>query len=134
MKISNFNVVGVRAKDIKFETVNPNFAENIAIELDINSQYSVAKDTNRNAKVEMTIKIFPTVENAPFRIEVVMEGIFEWNEELNERELKLFLEVNGNAVLFSYARPIISQITTFAGFSPIVLPLANFYVNEKDSL
>lgn len=133
MIASKFNVISVRTSSVTFSTVNPEFVGNIDIELEINSRYSLANGGARRAKQELKINVFPTVEKAPFRMELVMEGVFEWNEELNEEELKTYLEINGNAVLYSYARPIISQLTSFAGFATLILPLANFVDNDSES-
>lgn len=125
MGVSNFNVIDVRMTDVEFETINQSFGGEIPLETKVESYYALAEDENK-AKVKLIISVFPTVEDAPFRIKVIMEGTFLWSEDINEDELPVYLKVNGNAILYSYARPIISQLTSFAGFSTLVLPLNNF--------
>ena len=52
-----------------------------------------------------------------------LEGIFNWKaDEIDD----ILLEVNAPAVLIAYIRPIISQLTSFSGYPPLILPLINF--------
>jgi preprotein translocase subunit SecB len=132
VKNSCFNVEKVRVSELCFK-VNDEFGPN-EVKLDINQKtgYAIIENENR-AKLKMEIELFKTDRGiAPFDLKVVMEGFFNWEEDIDKDKLEHFLLINGAAVLLSYARPIITQITTFAGFPPLILPLMNFVDSEED--
>ena len=129
MKASDFRVTSIRMSSVNFELCNNNYDGNI--EYDFNSKYSIAEDGKNIGRLEMEIRVFPTIEKPPFRINTKMEGMFEWSEGIKKDELEMYLSVNGNAVLYSYARPILTQLTTFAGCNPLFMPLMNFVDDEE---
>ncbi len=128
MVTSNFNIETIRAINIKFEVEEMHIGTQtqLPVEIQSHSRYALSEEDSSVAKLETTIEVFPTEEHAPFRISVTMEGIFRWNENFDRDSLEVFLKINGNALLYSYARPIITQLTVSAGFPPLVLPLADF--------
>ncbi len=60
----------------------------------------------------------------PFYLELSIEGLFSWGE--NTENIEYFLNVNAPSVLISYLRSVASQLTVFAGYPPLILPLMNF--------
>ena len=68
-------------------------------------------------------------EDSPFYIDIVINGLFEYVPEENELELSMddYLKENGIAILFQYARSIISTLTSQSNSSypTIILPTIN---------
>lgn len=65
----------------------------------------------------------------PFMFEFEIESIFKWNDFRGEN-ISRFLEVNGAAILYSYSRSHISNITNSSRYPSFDLPFYNFTSNE----
>jgi len=65
----------------------------------------------------------------PFEIKVTYKATFEWSNQ-SDIEKNEFLKVNAPAILYSYCRPIISNITGYSGLLPLDLPFYNFTKEE----
>mgnify|MGYP001054462075 CR=1 FL=1 len=54
--------------------------------------------------------------------------MFEWCKELedNPTQLEVLLKENAPAILYSYLRPIITNMSIEASLPPLVIPLMNF--------
>lgn len=130
MQYSTFHVEDIKLTKMEFK-INKDFClDSVNVDFDYESKYLLSEDKTK-AKVEMKISVFDK-ENitGPFSIEMVMEGVFTWRDDFSEKDIKSYLEVNANAILFSYARPIITQISTFSGYPPLILPLINFVESQ----
>ena len=133
MKESNFQLVG-KPKLNKFQYKTNDefcFGEEISIEMDTNIQVSRGIDENaQQALVLLTIGIFNNrdVKEAPFVIEIEVEGHFSWTDDFdkNNQLLESMLKQNAPAILYSYVRPLITLITVEANMPPLVIPLINF--------
>lgn len=55
-----------------------------------------------------------------------MAGQFSLAEDLNDEEIKMFVSQNGVAMLYPYARTIVSVITALDDSNVSVLPTLNF--------
>lgn len=110
---------------------NENFDINKSanIEFDISSEVDFLEDTV--AKVSLIIDVFKNtdIENKPFDISVAISGIFEV-QSINEL---ILIEQNTLAILFPYARSIISTYTANANVAPLILPPINIvkYLEDK---
>jgi preprotein translocase subunit SecB len=71
-------------------------------------------------------------EDSPFYIDIVINGLFEYVPEENELELSMddYLKENGIAILFPYARSIISTLTSQSNSSYPTIILATINVPE----
>lgn len=128
MKISQFQITGQRLLKCDF-IVNESYKPNEAgIDLKISNTVDIKKnEVERQAKVTLILNIFDKVdfENCPFTINLEIEGYFIWQNEIDDK-INQYLERNAPAVLLSYLRGIVSQLTSFAGFPPLILPLMDF--------
>lgn len=128
MKKSDFQIEGQRLissefllnKDFKFEeikTVEVIYSPNVKYKLD---------SINRRGLVNLELKIFDkeNFEKHPFYIRLEIEGSFKWSESITNPEN--YLKINAPAILLSYLRSIIIQLTVMAGQPPLNLPLINF--------
>ena len=67
-------------------------------------------------------------EDACFVAEVKLQSKFVWSPELADGQVKALLETNATALLVSYARPILAQMTSVSPLPTYHLPFIN--VNE----
>ncbi|AUI80235.1 hypothetical protein BB562_11480 [Lactiplantibacillus pentosus] len=58
-------------------------------------------------------------------IDLELEGYFEVSNELDNSKIATALAVNGVAILFPYARSVISMVSTLDSSEVIVLPTIN---------
>ncbi len=111
--------------------LNKKFKNEGYVNLDVKSKTSIKKGDN-TAFVLLELNIFDkkSIDNAPFYIDISMEGQFFWNGGFNNEDIDKLLKSNGPAILLSYIRPYISNITVGAGFPPLILPLMDFTDND----
>lgn len=105
-------------------------------DFNINVNLKIAKKivkTETNAKCFLKIVIFEKGDIEPFFLEIEAIGNFEWTSDVNEKELNNVLNYNSPAIILSYLRPFISQITLFSGNPPLILPLINFTDKEIEN-
>lgn len=80
-------------------------------------------DEDKEALVSLKLLIGDKTEKQPFNITIVMSAHFICNKE---GFLNRLIETNAPALLLSYARPIVSLITSQAGYPSFNLPFMNF--------
>jgi preprotein translocase subunit SecB len=133
LRESNFQLSGrPQITKITYET-NKDYVFDEQIILEIMNDVKIDKnidDTINDATVYLDIRIFPSkdISEVPFKMNISIEGYFNWDDELakNQTQLDTMLKQNAPAVLYSYLRPIITLITVEANMPPLVLPLMNF--------
>lgn len=127
MKQSNFQILGQRITKSVF-SINKQFdtSKEKDFEIQINSNITINKnEIEKKAIVILEVDIFE--ENStkyPFYLKLENEGLFSWDDSITN--LDDFLNYNAPAVLLSNIRSIASQLTSFAGFPPLIIPLINF--------
>lgn len=93
------------------------------VELNIESKYE--KDNEKKeAKVLLKIRINDKNNingDVPFYIEADIVGYFFWNK-VESSDVDIFLETNGPSILLSYIRPVISNLITYSGYPPYIIP------------
>jgi preprotein translocase subunit SecB len=58
----------------------------------------------------------------PFRLELVVTGVFEWSApELSDEEIEGWISFNGEHLLWPYVRAFVSQITAASGLPTLTL-------------
>lgn len=132
MKRSIFQMRGL-PKILKIEfDVNKEFdfekANSLKLEFDITHTIKKYKDKNE-AIVKLSIIIFPNEIKAPFSCKTEAVAQFIWGEGVPEETITQLLNTNAPALILSYVRPIISQITTFSGQPPFIIPLLDLTKN-----
>ncbi len=128
MEKSIFQIINHKLTYFHFEK-NKNFQKKGTISLDVKGDTQISKDKQKNiAIVTFTLSLFKDfpIDEVPFFTELQMEGTFKWVAEVKEEHLKELLHMNAPAILLSYMRPFISQVTTYAGYPPLILPLMDF--------
>lgn len=75
-------------------------------------------------EVVVTMKTTSEEEIEPFNLSATISGIFKIED--NVEKMLQVLRVSGPAILTSYLRPYISNITLASGIDPVTIPVLNF--------
>lgn len=115
---------------INVEFIKNEFFENkdISVNIDFSHNTEIININNNNAYVILTFNVFNKefLENYPFFVKVVIKGNFFWDSQISPERLNNLLNINAPAVLLSFVRSIIAQLTAFSGFPALIIPLINF--------
>lgn len=132
MKPSNFQLMSKPrvTKNIFIMNKEFDFSGEVVLKIDDDIKILKVNDQEMSSVVILSLKFFQEndLKDVPFKLELEVEGVFEWGEELHKEELKLetLLQENAPAILYSYVRPIITNISVDANLPPLVIPLMNF--------
>lgn len=133
--------MAIERKDLKFKNpqlldlsfkMNSNFNKEVYEgfgETNVQIENQVTDNTSEEL-VFLTIRLGEETEKFPFFMEVKMSSVFSWDDSVEEQTKKSLLDVNAPAILYSYIRPIISNITSASGYPPFILPFMNFTESE----
>lgn len=127
MNISKFQFKDPKLLDLKFH-VNHDVeqVEDSKSQVVFSLQVMVRKAVNEpKALVELLIKAEPE-ENPIFSIECTMQSEFEWDSRLPEDQVESLLQKNAPALLLSYMRPIIHNVSSSSPYPPISVPFMDF--------
>lgn len=133
MKNSFFQMKGFPIiSNLNFEISDKfNFSENSLLEVEIKINTEVFSKEGNEANLKLDVEIFPDkTKNNPLYLKVTSISSFIWAEGLDENIVDSLLKVNAPAIMMSYLRPIISNITTYSGQPPLIIPLIDFTNNK----
>lgn len=126
-------VIGVKESFFQFsdpQLTNLKFIVNEDFDEDLFSGFSIKSEIHngiieeeKEAVVSLKLIIGDKSESYPFHISIVMSANFSCTKKEFFDKL---LKTNAPALLLSYARPVISLITTQAGYPSFNLPFMNF--------
>ncbi len=106
------------------------FQGEVSLEIDSDIKVVDAIGIPMASIVILNLKFFKNSEHksVPFSYEIEIEGIFGWDEDLEENpeQLETLLKNNSPAILYSYLRPIITTTSVDANLPPLVIPLMDF--------
>lgn len=125
-KKSVFQLLNQRMVDVKFLLNEDGTKQEKKLEIEVEVK---AAPSEKKALVELTVHINKDMEDQLFNLSIKNQGVFSW-EILSEEEVKPYLEENAPAILLSYIRSIVTNLTLAAGLTPVVLPLLNFKNQE----
>ncbi len=109
-------------KDLKFSTAS-NILENKKPKINISIKGNSKRVENKNeAIIELDLEL-KTLEADFFELNAKIVANCSWNNGVTEKEISAFLDVTAPALMLSYIRPVISNITTYAGVPPFIIPL-----------
>ncbi len=115
---------GYRVIKSNFEITNENLEDGTGIKITPTYSRSIKKISDKNYVLELGILISPTDNNpnVPFKIEIIIEGIFNIGDSDSADEI---MNVNATAILFPYLRSTLSLFMTTMNINPIILPVIN---------
>ncbi len=129
MAESNFKFLGYRISDIhceikdNFNTTTNRFNQTINIQQNY--------DENNNRFVEVILDINIISEDNTFNFFIKIKGGFQGDNDMSDKLFKTLSEQNGPAILFPFARAIITSYTAQANIPPIILPTINFVTKKR---
>lgn len=109
--------------------VNDNFIklDNKEITLNINMSVSIERSPdNNNARVSLRVDIGDQEGETPFYLQATESALFKWDENVEKGNIDILLNQNAPALLLSYLRPIVTQITAASPFIAYNIPFMNF--------
>lgn len=112
MRESFFKFKRPIVKDMNY-TISDTFRNDQKISIDnkITTNY-VKNPEERRAIVELHIELgYGKSENSPFRLSLTIIAEFQWEQDHSTEKVDILLRQNSPALLLSYARPIVSNIT-----------------------
>lgn len=112
-----------------FEPENFKGFNNLSVNLEIRVPEPEINDDKEEYLVTLDVKIGEQNNYYPFEINISYMAVFEWDGQ-SDIEKDDFLNINAPAILYSYCRPVISNITGLSEFPPLDLPFYNF-TNKK---
>lgn len=116
LKFLNYivNSVNYKAND------KPNEKGTWKLDFDIKNTTKISKEKDKMT-ITLAVNVFKGVEDAPFYIDVELTGYFE----LEGEDDILKYEANAIAIIYPYLRAIVSNYTSSANVSPVILPAIN---------
>ncbi len=133
-----FQILKIYTKDLSFETPHSPgiFSVEWKPDADVNLRSGVVQSQTGEYEVTLTITITVTVqERTAFLAEVQQAGIFSI-VGLTTEELESVVGAYCPAILYPYARELISDLVVRGGFPPFILSPVNFdalYAHHKVS-
>lgn len=126
MKQSKFQFINPYLKEAEFKT-NPDFIPDDTEFVMQNSFHVHVRRTGKEkrANVELELETNRNTNNAPFQLHVRVASDFKW-EDLDEDTIEKLLNSNAPALLLSYMRPIVANLTNVSNLPVYNLPFVNF--------
>ena len=129
---NNFNFLNYRVTKLNF-SLNKDFLDNPEsqnIELSPNINLSYTKRDGNAVSVDLSIKFKGS--KIPFLLEAVLTGFFQFNYDVEDKDLHKLAHINLAAILFPFLRQTVADMTTKAGFPPLLLPPINFVKSYEE--
>lgn len=98
------------------------------IEHEINIGYSLNPEEKRFVEVKLTITLTAKSNNFTFLLEI--KGGFQADESMRDDVFKKLYTQNAPAILYPFARSVVSNYMAQANIPPFLLPLINLTKNE----
>ncbi len=131
---STFQFTNPTLKEVVFK-LNPGFVneENKEIQVQMNLSVGINNsDCSNEASVELTCELGEDSNHFPFKIRITEQANFRWESDVSDKEAKQMLNMNAPAMLLSYIRPMVAQITAATPYGPYNIPFFNFVEEYKE--
>lgn len=134
MKKSSFQLVKQRLLSVNYELNTEYKSITGPIPLEIIGTRKITHLNANHAHVMFTVKIFSNTnpKDAPMKATIAHEGEFCWEDSVSKEQVEALLKFNAPAILLSYDRSILSQLTAYSNLPVLLLPLINFVESEED--
>ncbi len=128
MNESEFKFLGYRISKIDCIIQDDFGKEPEKISQTINIENNFPPDNKRFVQVVLNITVKSESDRLFFFIKI--KGGFQAAEEMSDDLFKALSKHNGPAILFPFARSIITSYTAQANIPPVILPTVNFTAAE----
>lgn len=109
--------------EIKFK-LNNNEKDQNNIDLQFNGNTTIYHEKNE-AAVSLICIMGENESDSPFSLYVSITGLFDYQSDMKDDKLQKLITTNATAILFPYLRAMVTNITSNAGISPVILPTLN---------
>jgi len=133
VETSEFKFLGYRISRVEFE-IHENFYGKSAVRFipTVDVKQNLFSENPRLVEVTLTVRVKNDSDTFSFHLE--MKGAFEANKEMPDELFKQMYSINAPAILYPFARAMVTSFTAQANIPPVILPTANFTVPNKDAL
>lgn len=103
--------------------------DNASFSIDVDYELFTYEDNPLRYKIDLYLKIYPPAEDEmpiPFDIELILEGLFHFESDIDEEEKKYHLNISCTTMLYGAARSIIHQLTGQTNYGSISIPAVQF--------
>lgn len=130
MKESDFRFLGYHIAEIHFNLEDEYFSEGKGT---IDPKIEIVRkfQPDKNRFVQVILKIILETKNKSFLFRLVIKGSFQANENMSDSLFERMSLQNAPAILYPFARSIITSYTAQANIKPIILPSVNFSAPEQ---
>ena len=139
MSVSNFQFRRPLLMDVNFHrNEGISVKEKVDPVLHLLHQVYKIEGKDNEAVVELTLQINKQedklIERAPYWLEVKYGAMFEWKDGDDEKLIQNYLNINAPAMLLSYIRPVVAQLTSASPFGTYHVPFINMaeLLGKKD--
>lgn len=121
MKEIYFTAPSIEQIDFKKTTNFEEIKNDIALNIDVQNTEPVLIGSN---EYYYGLKIIISGDDAPFSLSLQLSANFSLDKEDSVNATKV-LEKKGTEILYSYARPLITDVLVKAGLPPLTIPYMN---------
>ena len=133
MKNSSFQFKNPALYRLAF-SLNEDFDASGPIKMPIQTEVTVTRSENsNNAEVKLELSIRSEENAIPFNVSAIMGAFFEWDDGLKPELIPSLLNKNAPALLLSYLRPLIAQITNSSPYPAYNIPFINFNSSDEET-
>lgn len=127
MQESKFQFLNPYLEEIYFK-VNSEFKiQDSEFEMENSFNVQVKRSSKENrANVGLVLEVNANAEKAPFTLKAKVSSDFQWDSHLDDDIVDSLLNMNAPALLLSYMRPIVANVTNTSMFPTYNLPFINF--------
>ncbi|QHI73813.1 protein-export chaperone SecB [Aminipila terrae] len=130
MKNSDFQFNNPRLTNFEFNfNRDADFDKSKDFTLETNFDININNIKGKNKSI-VELSILVTEKNGFFTIKAEIGSSFSWNDSVDSTVLDVLLKQNAPALLVSYLRPIIVNITNYSPIGAIDLPFIDFTEDE----
>jgi len=121
-----------RIKKLNFEIIKDFESfdiEQASFSIDVDFDIFSNDDDPNQYKIDLFLAIIPSREeemHLPYEIEIILEGVFYFEIELDNEEKAYHLNISSPTMLYGAARSIIHQLTGESNYGAISIPAIQF--------
>jgi preprotein translocase subunit SecB len=131
-KTSEVKLLGFDLRDLKYTLNEIEKSDEKQLQIEINLPETNTADLS---VVQLIVNVSSKLSTA----NIIIDGRFKFADEIDDNSRTVFLNTNGAAILYPYARALLVSISNIGSIDPILLPVLNFErmyrlkIEESDS-
>lgn len=110
---------------------------NASFSIDVDYELFTYDENPLRYKIDLYLKINPPADDEmpmPFDIELILEGLFLFESDIDEKEKKYHLNISCTTMLYGAARSIIHQLSGQTNYGSISIPAVQFSKIAEEKL